>query len=95
MALKHKTGEPVRVTFPEIRGIVTDARVVNDDVQYHVEFLNNQTGEHDMIWMSGDRLETVEEAVTDITPKMGKFHVEPAEFLSAEQAATEASANAQ
>lgn len=55
-ALKFKVGQTVeQVLAAPVRGVVTEQRVFNDDVSYHVEFVT-EDGKHGGVWFTADEL---------------------------------------
>lgn len=59
MALKFKIGQPVSQIIKPIQGVVTEQRVIADEIQFHVQYVN-AAGQLSAVWLSEDALEAMD-----------------------------------
>ena len=58
MALAFKKGQPVRQVAPVVTGTITDQQIIDDQVQYKVEY-TDAAGEVNERWFKEQELEAV------------------------------------
>lgn len=59
MGLKFKIGQPVSQIIKPIQGVVTEQRVIADEIQFHVQYVN-AAGQLSAVWLSEDALEAMD-----------------------------------